>query len=811
MGKFKIFLVAVCALVMLVAVPHLNAEEVSGEATDTPWSGWWWPSYRGGLVTGVGYRGSPAPLEKYDLITSNVKRGPASNYYLTYNYDPDAETWVGLCDAWSAAAIMEPIDFVPSTVNNLLFRIGDKKGLLTLAYELSYQSDEYETVDSPLVLHNWLLNYIGEKSLAFYAEIDPSDEAWNYPVYKYLMDIDDFGDEEYVTCTIWYADDQVAPDYSGTKEVQKTYYYTLVKSGSEYVSSSWDSQNSYDHPTYVLRPESYNIKNPYLDYDTIKEMAVSSDDLAESDLPVSLNPGFYNMILLNEDIYLLGEKEGELITINLERIDDTDETIQYSITDSDGTLLSQGDLDTDVSLTVNSGVPPYELVFSKDSYDLPGIYTLTYDIKKGFEFVRAKAQKGYGWGGYALVNASDEEVSNIMISGYASDGSPVDTYLGPFTLGPGKKYVILSDDFPFRNQMEKDDFYGIKIHAPEAISIVNLSGEYEEQMASFQGDVFDTQLVVPESPCTSDYSVIKSWGVYNPQGSDITAQFQLFSDSGEAVEDVSIALNSKEIDHFTRSSSPFDDNTASGWILINASAAVSVYEGWVSRSSDANEMIPGLIPGTEFYLPNPASDSIWSTQLTLINIEDETVVVSVQLLSSSYDPVTEVIELDSHAKIETDLAALFPGVTGGKLCAGFIKIEATGAIAGYYTYETTIAQDMIKLPLNAASDVTTALCLPHVASDSIWWTGMVLCNTGDAVSSVRFTPFDAQGNSLTDGVVKNLEINGKSSYMIRDMFNVAIIPDIAHIRIKVEQGSPVLGTYGYGSADMQMLTGAILE
>jgi hypothetical protein len=47
------------------------------EASSRPWSGYWWPYTQGGLGTGLDYRGRPAPLEKYNLLTTGSTSGTA--------------------------------------------------------------------------------------------------------------------------------------------------------------------------------------------------------------------------------------------------------------------------------------------------------------------------------------------------------------------------------------------------------------------------------------------------------------------------------------------------------------------------------------------------------------------------------------------------------------------------------------------------------------------------------------------------------------------------------------------------------------
>ena len=71
--------------------------------------------------------------------------------------------------------------------------------------------------------------------MAFYAELDPSFEAVDYPVYRYDMETTDSGGAMDVVCTIWYVDDQVHPDFLGTLALTKRYTYRLFKSGNAIV------------------------------------------------------------------------------------------------------------------------------------------------------------------------------------------------------------------------------------------------------------------------------------------------------------------------------------------------------------------------------------------------------------------------------------------------------------------------------------------------------------------------------------------------------------------------------------------------
>ena len=156
--------------------PFAHAE--THEASSRPWSGYWWPDTQGGLGTGQDYRSSPAPLEKYDLLTTGASSGTALSAYLDTHYNPDTTAWFGLCAYWARAACYEHIDVFPSSENNIIFRVGDKKGLLTLAHN----SDVLDLADgsAPEEFHFWLLKYIKDQGKAFVADLDAGEQVWSY-------------------------------------------------------------------------------------------------------------------------------------------------------------------------------------------------------------------------------------------------------------------------------------------------------------------------------------------------------------------------------------------------------------------------------------------------------------------------------------------------------------------------------------------------------------------------------------------------------------------------------------------------------
>jgi hypothetical protein len=127
-GKLSLAVVLCFFLILSVLFPTF-ASAKTDRASFIPWSGYWWPYTKGGLGTGLDYRGRPAPLEKYNRLTTGQTAGDALNYYMDAYYNPNAPSWYGLCAYWARAACNEHVDILPSSEQNVIFRVGDKKRL----------------------------------------------------------------------------------------------------------------------------------------------------------------------------------------------------------------------------------------------------------------------------------------------------------------------------------------------------------------------------------------------------------------------------------------------------------------------------------------------------------------------------------------------------------------------------------------------------------------------------------------------------------------------------------------------------------
>ncbi len=249
---------------------------VSGTAAKIPWSGWWWPrreTYAQKLYN------NPGPLTKYDKI--NGTSAWAWEYEHHRTTDP-AQDWWGHCQAWAAAAIMEPQP-QGRTIDGVEFSQDDVEALYAEAWsrhrgqqwgsrykDQGLNSEEYTDV-YPAEFDEQVRYWIGEQRTALLMDFTTSRAVWNYPVYAFERTSTFEGNAEYVTMRIRRAE----PVYGATGTVSKvhTFYYTL-RPGTDGVWYNPSGSSVNTHPDYIVKVtrRGGDHQNPYIKLDTLYSM-----------------------------------------------------------------------------------------------------------------------------------------------------------------------------------------------------------------------------------------------------------------------------------------------------------------------------------------------------------------------------------------------------------------------------------------------------------------------------------------------------------------------------------------------------------
>ncbi len=780
---------------------------VTKVAKTTPWSGWWWPYTEGGLSTGRGYRGKPAPLEKYSMLQGATVNTEIIRWYEKHFYDTGAPLWYGLCYAWAAAASFESEPLYPSSVDNIIFRVGDKKGLLTFAHLQDFK--DTQNCDDPAVLHYWLLHYIAELGRSFYADLDSGEEVWSYPIYKYNMQIIDVGQTSQVKVDLYYADDFVKPDFCGINELSKSYEYKLFKdSDGSITRGEWSGDSITSHPdslTYVVAVNS-NFAEFEFDYPFVKELAASQDDFLEKDDTVIIAPGSYNLILQNEDSYTLNIVKGESIRLDLSKTDDSNEVINFSLYDSDKHLVKTvviSQSGESVKIELEAVNPPYQCVLTQENYNSPNIYKLIFErYKSKFQFKLPDFRKNGEWTGVAITNSSDETARDICLVGYDAEGEPIATLWGPEKInGNTKKIFTISDLHCFMSdwlQIER-----LRVIGADTVAVAILSGRTNQAMTEVGKQFLPaSHLVIPNTSSMSSLEYVRG-GICSNSEKTQKIDLAVYNSEGRKVKHQTSVILAPGARLKLDSSFFYGYLPDNGWIDVQLSkegnTSFAGLDGYLSSKLglEAADMMRGLpVESTPLWLVHLPDSGFWKTTLVLINVNDEENVFHIE--AQSGDEYRE-ISVQPRQRVEVDLFDLFAGVEGEILDKLIYKVSAEASFCGYVNYQGNA--DYVFLPLISENSLSKVLTLPHIVVDAGWWTGICIFNPYQEDLAIRIVPVHIDGSKDEDEI-RDLSMSAMSRQVLclKTLWKSETIENISYLTIESADGT-IGGFYLYGYLD----------
>ncbi len=799
-------------LALLMLLPSLAAAElIDGQAAFKSWSGYWWSFNGGALSNGYSrWTDEPAPIEKYELYVNGAYPGDATRWEDTYHYDPAAPNWFGLCHAWAAAATVENIPFVPSVIGGVLFRIGDKKGLITLAHDNDVNLAVRGT-NSPVDFHVFLLKYLHENRRAFVADLGGADETWFYPIYRFSMDITSGSGYKDVKCYIWYADDRVDADFCGTVEMPSYFEYRLtVNSAGEITGGSWQGNSVYQHPKSLFYPLETASTNPYIDYETIKSIALSRDDELESDNPVRLPEGEQVLISLNDDAYYVDCAAGDLLSLDFDRIDADDPYSHIVVTAPDGKVVLDEYLREKLSLRYTAAVAGrYVVSITRTSYDKAGICRVTCAVRSNRDRCQPSLRSGSAWNGFALTNTGTTAVENVAVVACNSDGTPQRTLLSPRTWQPGERYLATLSMFPLPLHV-KNAARALKITNGAALQQVYIGGEWGKNMSGFgSNDPGAAALVIPDTSSMYDAGKAVDFGVVNISSGSHDVIFDLYNAAGESVGTRTVSVPPYTTVQYGEGNNPFHTNIDNAWYLIHTDAPVlRGYINWRYGGTKYESLAALGDSATSLIMPHVAVDSSWNTKVTVINPAAVSTTVTFNLLTGGVY-ASEQLQLAPHEKRTLLLGGdIFTAVSRPVLGTTALAVQATEPVCGYVSYET--AEGLTRVPLLAPRLHASVLTVPHIASDSYWWTGVALCNPGQGAVDVTIIAYDDSGEPIAGGVVqRRIERQSKDVFAVRSLFP-AMVLDKTPAWLRIESSGVIAGLVLYGGVDNNVVTGCPL-
>ena len=787
-----------------------NAFAETHTASYTPWSGYWWPFTQGGLANGSGYHRQPSPLSKYDYVTSGTYRGTAQGYGNEHYYDPAALSWEGMCFCWSAAAILEEEPVHKGYYNGTLFRVGDKKGLLTVKYDGTI-FNKYPIL-TPLDFHQLLETFIRDQQTPVIIDLGTNGEIWNFPVYEYETEYSVSGSVRHYTTTIYYASDGVHPDFVGTITMSTTYYYYIKTDPlGEIIDSGWEGSSIIEPPVNGFEPLGTVSRNPGIDNDILREIVEADDDVYEENDTVddsyTLLNGTYALIAADDDFFDIPLNVGDSLKVELEYQENSDALNFTCYGPSNGIVFSGTNPGTFEFEAVEGGDYRIELIPTAPESEQE--YTLW--VKQSLEHQGVfPINPGGLWVNGIGVLDNNETQNRILMTLIEKSGLPfqgvnistdkyyqkgsVENSYGLMTTGSG--YIVIDSDLPTMGVHSAGTASGF-LMGSNLLSTENARNTlFFPYTPKFGG--YDTYLGIINIGDQTETVVREGFD----ENGNLLLSGEITLDPGEKSEsDTSsigmISSSTKSMRAYAKSGR----DVLLGYYKMNN--PVLDQKGWAViplNESSASELI----------IPHVASNNDWDTGIYMMNAGLLDSAVEIVGYSAEGNQVAEnAIVLNEMQQTTLRISTLFSGINPATVASIRIRSLGDEPLSGIVLFEQKNKSQFTGLPLQ--SEMRTTWAVPHLAVLGDWNTCLGIVNMGESDSDTTFRIFGGENQLLLQEESRLIAPHERMAFNLKNMFSKELLENAAYLTITSENDQPLIGFFLYATIKDQQLMGGILQ
>jgi hypothetical protein len=270
-------------------------------------------------------------------------------------------------------------------------------------------------------------------------------------------------------------------------------------------------------------------------------------------------------------------------------------------------------------------------------------------------------------------------------------------------------------------------------------------GSYKKDFLEYEPSTYTYTLYFPHIatglPWQTEIAVI------NTSGQTITGTLKGYSDAGQLVETKAVTLSARGRRQIIVADE-FTNHTNIGYIVFETdSAAVQGYTKFYQEGT-YRAAIPAVkeVNASDIYISHIATDAQWWTGVSLVNTTSATKEVTITFNNGQSVPY--IFNANQHR------AFMMPDAQSAVItnASGIIGLELFGSVSGGNQLDGLLL----------TGNTYSTLYYPHVASDNVWWTGIVAYNPSTLAGTITITPYSAQGVPLTPST---LPIGGKEKYI----------------------------------------------
>jgi len=816
----KILLLMILVIMLLPGGARADIHE----ADYVPWSGHWWPFRNGELVRGYYPRWEPSPLAKYDYVVEGRYEGPAMDYGRDHYYDTEAPYYYGLCMAWATAAMLEPEPVHKGVYENTPFCVGDKKGLITAAYDGVRRL--YHGVNTPLGFHQVLEDIIGTQGLPIIIDTGVGEEVWNYPVYKYDSSYTVHGNVRHYSVTIYMADDDVDPDDVGTVVRQRRYYYYFVMDGDTVMETGWERGSETRYPKKSWMPFGTGDIDNGLDYDTVKDIIATDGDAFEgndtAEEAASIANGCYSLVALGTDWFRTALRAGDRLRVHLMADVDgaahLDGGFVLRLYDPGLTCIAETavvELEEGRLMIAADETGDYYCAVEPVKPEREPFYHLSVQRELDFQSYFPTIPAGLWVTGMAVLDA-DMNDGRIDMTVIDTEGHPRTDYRNDeasFMVGVADTHFGLA--CPDSAYVRVDSDHTVKgLHVTQSTWDTRLFGSN-----IIPGERATDRLFLPDCEVTP-WKCDPQVAIINVGAESETVTLAAYGQAGDLLGENTIEILPGE--KWTTNVSDIDSDTLSftAMAISGRACLVGCVEYWsgIMTLYRAGELVPlPLERSTRLIAPHVASAVEWSphgswrTTIAVMNTGDTESAVTFSALDGSGNEIaTAASILQPNEAYKGEVGEIFPGVSAAAIAA--MEVTSDGALlCGSLRYSMDDGYVSAAIPLAGPGE--SMLHLSHLACYDSWHTGIAVMNTGYTQTIVRFSLMDATGATSAEEQ-RSLLPNQRLVATIRGLFGARYSPAVARY-LKVESVSAfpqsLNGLYLMTTGDGMRMNGDIME
>ena len=281
--------------------------------------------------------------------------------------------------------------------------------------------------------------------------------------------------------------------------------------------------------------------------------------------------------------------------------------------------------------------------------------------------------------------------------------------------------------------------------------------------------------------------------VINTSDQPVTGTLRGMSDEGQLIETKPVTLSAHGRRQITVANE-FTNHTDIGYIIFDTdSAAVQGYTKFY-QTGIYRAAIPAVkeINTSDIYISHIDSGAQWCTGVSLVNTTSATKQLTITFNNGLNVPYT----LNAKHHRAFMIGELFnqpiqPDIESAVItnASGIIGLELFGNISGGNHLDGVLL----------TNKTASTIYYPHVASDNVWWTGIVAYNPSESACTITITPYSAQGTPLP---TSTSSLAGKEKYV--GLVSALGLP-AQTAWFKIDSTSSLTGFELFGTADGNQL------